>query len=181
LVPVFVALDLERRPQAALAVFVFAASTDILDGLLARMLDQRSKLGAILDPVADKVLGFCALALLVWQQLLPGWLLALVLARDGLMLLGAAVVRRKHLEVPKAPSRIGKYATFGLTCLVVLALVEQWPDAPASVHGYKAVMGLLAAGCVAISTVQYYVRFGYLFFAPAKDPPSSPANPRPLQ
>src|SRR6185436_6046588 len=99
-----------------------AAFSDSLDGLLARVLDQRSKLGAILDPIADKLLAFCALLTLVVERRLPLWLLLILLFRHLCMALGALVVRKNRLEIPTAPTRIGKYATFLLFCLVVLAL-----------------------------------------------------------
>jgi cardiolipin synthase len=168
MVPVFMWLHLAGRPGWALGVFAAAAASDSLDGLLARLLDQRSKLGGILDPVADKVLVLSALVTLVIERRIPGWLLALVVFRDGWMVIGALVVRRKRLEIPTAPSRIGKYATLTLISLVVLALADQVVENDAQLHAYTAVVGFLAGLCVVASTVQYFHRFGYLFFAPAR-------------
>ena len=123
LVPVFVAMHLTGAPLWALGCFALAALSDGIDGFLARLLNQRSKLGGILDPIADKVLILAALCTLVIEHRLPAWLLGLILVRDGWMFVGALMVRWKHLEVPTAPSRIGKYATFTLIVLVVLSLV----------------------------------------------------------
>lgn len=169
MVPVFVGLHLAGRPGWALAVFAAAAASDSLDGFLARLLDQRSKLGGILDPVADKVLVFSALVTLAIERRIPWWLLALVVLRDGWMIVGAVVVRRKRLEIPTAPSRIGKYATLTLLSLVVLALADQIVENDVQLHAYTAVVGFLAGLCVVASTAQYLHRFGYLFFAPGRD------------
>jgi cardiolipin synthase (CMP-forming) len=168
LVPVFVALHLWGRPGWALACFCTAAVSDGLDGLLARALNQRSKLGALLDPIADKLLAFAALCTLVAERRLPLWLLGLIIFRDGWMIFGALTLKHKNLEIPTAPTRIGKYATFSLTVLVVLALADQAVARSALLHAYMVVVGFTAGLCVAVSTLQYFVRFGHLLFAPAR-------------
>jgi cardiolipin synthase (CMP-forming) len=132
--------------------------------------NQRSKLGGILDPVADKMLVFAALFSLALERRLPLWLLGLIAFRDGMMIIGALVVRRKNLEIPTAPTRIGKYATFAMTCLIVLALASLTTESP-TVVAYVAVVGFVAALCVVVSTIQYFARFGYLFFAPRRNKP----------
>lgn len=168
LVPVFVVLHLCGLAGWALVCFGVAAGSDGIDGLLARLLNQRSKLGGILDPVADKVLVSAALLTLMFEHRLPWFLIALIAFRDGWMLIGAWVVKHKNLEIPTAPTRIGKYATFSLTMVVVLALLDQALDTPPKLHAYLMVTGFVATLCVVVSTIQYFARFGYLFFAPAK-------------
>lgn len=165
LVPVFLVLQFLGHPGWALFVFVVAAFSDALDGFLARVLNQRSKFGGVMDPIADKLLVFAALVTLVYAGRLPLFLLALIAFRDGLMIIGALIVRRKRLEIPTSPSRIGKYATFSLTAVVVLSMVGQNLES-AHLEAYTAVVGFIAALCVIVSTVQYLARFGYLFFAP---------------
>lgn len=166
--PVFVALSLAGHTVAALWTFVIAAASDSIDGLLARILDQRSHLGGILDPIADKALVMSALVVLIVEGRLPWWLLGLVVFRDAWMVVGALVVRHKRLEIPTSPSRVGKYATLGLITTVVLALVSQALGQSPLLEAYTAVFGVLAGLCVASSTVQYFHRFGYLFFAPPR-------------
>jgi len=168
MVPAFVVLSLTGHTLAALWTFIIAAASDSLDGLLARLLDQRSHLGGILDPIADKALVLSALLTLVFNGRLPWWLLVMVVLRDGWMAVGALMVQHKRLEIPTAPSRMGKYATLGLIIAVVLALVRQAIGESPRVEAYTAVIGFLAGLCVAASTVQYLYRFGYLFFAPAR-------------
>lgn len=168
MVPVFVVLSLQGHTVAALWIFIVAAVSDSIDGLLARVLNQRSHLGGILDPIADKALVMSALLVTVLSGRLPWWLLALVVFRDGWMVVGALMVRHKRLEIPTAPSRVGKYATLGLLGVTVMALVEQAIGASPLLEAYTAVVGFLAGLCVAASTVQYFYRFGYLFFAPPR-------------
>ncbi len=171
LVPVFVALLILREPLWALVVFAVAMASDAIDGLLARLLHQHSKIGALLDPVADKLLVFAGVVTLTADGRLPPWLLGLIVFRDGAMIVGAVVVKRKRLEIPTRPTRIGKYATFASTCLVVLALASLIVESP-MLAAYTVVVGFIAGLCVLVSTVQYFARFGYLFFAPPRSDPS---------
>jgi cardiolipin synthase (CMP-forming) len=167
LVPVFIALHATSHAQLALLAFAVAMASDVVDGLLARVLHQQSKLGGILDPVADKLLVLAALGALLPSHRVPVWLLALILFRDGMMAIGALVVKKKKLEIPTAPTRIGKYATFSLALFIVLALIRIAADAP-RMDAWVAVVGFIAGLCVAVSTVQYFARWGYLFTAPAR-------------
>ena len=170
-VPVFVALHLGGRPGWALALFLVAALTDSLDGLLARLLHQQSSLGAFLDPLADKLLTGAALIMLFVEHEAPLWMVLLVAFRDGSMVLGAIVVKRKGLDLPAAPSRVGKYATFALTCFIVLGLFDEtFTDSPL-LHAWLLVAGYFTGLCVAISTAQYFLRWGHLWVAPARRTP----------
>jgi cardiolipin synthase (CMP-forming) len=171
LVPVFVVFELTHQPEWALACFSTAAISDGLDGLLARLLNQRTKLGGLLDPIADKVLIIAALVSLVIEKRLPLWLLAITAFRDLLMVAGALMVRYKNLEIPTEPSRLGKYATFFMVCTIILSLVSGISGAPGVLRAYVAVVGFVAALCVIISTAQYFARYGYLWVAPARRRP----------
>ena len=170
-VPVFVSLHLGGRPGWALVVFLSAAVTDWLDGLLARLLDQRTKLGAFLDPLADKLLIGAALIVLFLENEAPLWMVALVAFRDGAMALGAMVVKRKGLELPSRPSRVGKYATFALTCFIVLGLSDETFTNSEALHAWLLVAAYFTGLCVAISTAQYFLRWGHLWVAPARRSP----------
>jgi len=160
LAPVFLVLYVRGDTVRALAAFAAAAATDLLDGLAARVLRQHTRLGAILDPIADKFLAACALFALWGKGRLPLWLPLLVISRDGAIFLGAGLLRTVRRHVPVAPTRIGKYATFTLIATVVLSLTWElldWP--PAEVAPYVAALGLVAAECIAISFVQYSLFF----------------------
>jgi CDP-diacylglycerol--glycerol-3-phosphate 3-phosphatidyltransferase len=95
-------------------VFLVASVTDFLDGWVARHWEGRSRLGAVLDPIADKGLLLSAiitLSLSKWTYAFPLWFPVLVIARDAVILTGCAVVKHLngHLEVH--PSWTGKTAT----------------------------------------------------------------------
>lgn len=171
LAPVFLGHLVEGRTRSALVVFAIAMGSDFLDGLMARLLDQRSKLGGLLDPIADKLLVLTALWAVAFFERVPWWLVGLIAVRDGAMAIGAWVVHRKALELPTAPARLGKYATFALAVLVILALASLEVRSPL-LDAYVVVMGFVSALCVVTSTAQYIARFGYLFFAPPRSRPS---------
>ncbi len=158
LAPVFLVLYARGETVRALAAFAAAAATDVLDGLAARVLAQHSRLGQILDPLADKFLAACALFALWERGRLPLWLPVFVVSRDVAQLLGAAALRTIHRRVPIAPTRIGKYATFALAATVVVSLVwELLAWNPQEAMPYVAALALVSAECVAISFSQYCV------------------------
>jgi cardiolipin synthase len=160
LAPVFLLLYVEGDRLRALAAFAAAAATDVLDGLVARALHQRTRLGAFLDPIADKLLAACALVALAATGRLPWWLPALVVSRDLAQLAGAFLLRTTHHAVPVAPTRFGKYATVALALTVVVALVGDFGAYPGGeVAPFVVAFALLAAQCVAISFAQYFLFF----------------------
>jgi cardiolipin synthase len=164
-VPVFVWAFQMEQYRLALALFVGAAITDGFDGLLARVLHQQTRLGGLLDPVADKLLMLAAVVSLVVHARIPAWVLGIVIFRD--ICLGAAVIvlRATGRPVYPAPTRLGKYATFAFAVALGLALVrESWPVG--GLDGYLAVMLVLAAQCVIASTVQYFARWRRLMHVP---------------
>lgn len=168
LAPVFLVHYVQGDRPRALAAFAAAAATDVLDGLVARALHQRTRLGAFLDPIADKFLAACALIALAVTGHLPVWLPVLVVARDVAQLVAATILRGVHRTIPVAPTRIGKYATFALAVTVVLALAGDY----GGIQGREAApfvmaLALLAAECVAISFVQYALFFARALRAPA--------------
>ncbi|MHB8878919.1 MAG: CDP-alcohol phosphatidyltransferase family protein [Myxococcaceae bacterium] len=161
LLPVFFGLLVTGHPKAAVTCFFVAMASDLLDGLAARVLNQRSRLGALLDPIADKAVLLTGLLSLGVLGRAPWWLVGVVLFRDGALGGGALVVRFRRLELPAAPTRIGKYATFALSAMIVLALAGLTVES-AVLEAYTAVMGFIAGLCVVVSTLQYLARFGHL-------------------
>ncbi len=160
LAPTFLVLYVQGDRVRALAAFAAAAATDLLDGLVARVLRQHTRLGAFLDPIADKVLAACALFALAASRRLPLWLPVLVVVRDVFQLLGAATLRRHHHRIPVAPTRIGKYATFGIAATVLVALAGEFGAIPpAHAASCVAALGLLSAECLVVSWVQYFLFF----------------------
>ena len=171
LVPVFVVFQLTNQPEWALACFATAALSDGLDGLMARLLNQRTKLGGVLDPIADKFLILAALLCLVMEKRLPLWLLWLTGGLDLLAAVGALLVKFKNLEIPTEPSRIGKYSTFFMVCTVILSLISGIQGTPVALRAYVAVLGFVAAMCLVVSAAQYFARYGHLWIAPARPRP----------
>lgn len=114
---------------ASIGIFTLAAVSDWLDGYLARHLGQASHLGALLDPLADKLLMLSALLTLPlsgWRQQLPVWFIVLVVSRD-LVSVGIALLIERlygHCEVKPHPS--GKVTTVLVAAALVWQMLE-WP------------------------------------------------------
>ncbi|MEY2479228.1 MAG: hypothetical protein QOI04_155 [Verrucomicrobiota bacterium] len=111
---------LEWQRFVAVAIFLLAAVSDGLDGYVARHYNQRSALGVILDPIADKGLllsGIITLSISNWSQSdpeygkFPAWFPVLVIARDAVILVGSAVLHLLNGKVHVRPSWTGKVAT----------------------------------------------------------------------
>src|SRR5216683_6796237 len=128
--PFFIISIHYRRYDIALAVLIIAALTDGLDGLLARSLDQKTALGAYLDPIADKLLLSSSFVVLALNRKISWWLTILVLGRDILLLTSAAVILVVAGYRPFPPSIYGKLTTtvqILLVFAVVLLAVTEWP------------------------------------------------------
>lgn len=115
--------------RTALGILVAAGVSDGLDGLLARGLNQRTPLGAYLDPIADKLLLSSSYFVLALKAKVPWWLTILVLGRDLLLLAACAVILLTVGYRPFPPSIWGKAATFFEIFLVVIVLLGAvWSD-----------------------------------------------------
>src|SRR5467141_1907456 len=132
MIPVFVTLaiyygesiqrgdPLEWQRFAAIIVFLLAAASDGLDGYVARRYNQRSSLGVILDPIADKGLllsGIITLSISNWSEIdpeygkFPTWFPVLVISRDAILIVGAAILYLLNGKVHVKPNWTGKVAT----------------------------------------------------------------------
>ena len=120
-VPFAVAL-LAAQYRLALVIFFVAAATDAFDGFLAREFDWRTRLGAIADPLADKVLLIAAYLMLTLTGVLPYWLFWLVLGRDLLIVIGGVAYHYGIGRFDLQPSLAGKFNTL-IQILVVLAII----------------------------------------------------------
>jgi cardiolipin synthase (CMP-forming) len=145
MIPVFVTLaiyygesiqrgdPLEWQRFAAIAVFLLAAASDGLDGYVARRYNQRSALGVILDPIADKGLllsGIITLSISNWSQSdpdygkFPIWFPVLVITRDAVILVGSAVLHLLNGKVQVKPSWTGKVATVCQMCAIAWVMLQ---------------------------------------------------------
>jgi cardiolipin synthase (CMP-forming) len=119
LIPVFVALIVDRDSSGAPGIVLFGAvvATDWVDGVIARRTGQVSDIGKVLDPLADRCAIAAGLIALVIRGAFPWWAAALVLARDAAVLIvGAVALTRRNVRIDVR--WIGKLATFSLMCAV---------------------------------------------------------------
>ena len=105
----------EHLRYSAIAVFVIASLSDALDGWIARNFNQRTTLGAILDPLADKLLlvaAVCILSFSAWPVRLPLWFVIILISREILTIVGAFVIQFAAGKVTIQPHWTGKISTF---------------------------------------------------------------------
>lgn len=121
--PLFVIFLIRNQHGYALLVFAFAGVSDGLDGLIARWLNQRSDLGAVLDPIADKLLLTAAYITLGILRDIPGWLAVLVISRDVLIVTGIAVLTFADIHFDIRPSLISKWTTVFQILMVGVSLL----------------------------------------------------------
>jgi cardiolipin synthase len=127
--PIFLILISYERYKWALLVLVIAGFSDGIDGLIARKFNQRSSLGAYLDPIADKLLLSSSFLILAFKKELAWWLTILVLSRDVLILIVAVVIILVFGYRPFPPSIFGKLTTFFQIILVFcVVLGAAYPD-----------------------------------------------------
>ena len=127
--PIFLILIAYDRYRWALLVLIVSGLSDGIDGLLARSLNQRSALGAYLDPIADKLLLSSSFVLLAFKKQLAWWLTILVLSRDVLILIVAVVILLVSGYRPFPPSIYGKLTTASEIILVFLVVLgAAYPD-----------------------------------------------------
>ena len=121
-VPGVAGLILQQRWDAACWLFLAAAVSDGIDGLLARWLNQLTQLGAALDTVADKALGVVTLVMLTQVGAIPLWVTLAILLRDSIIVLGALSYRglAGHLDIH--PTWLGKTHMFAELSLLSLVL-----------------------------------------------------------
>ncbi|WP_455242189.1 CDP-alcohol phosphatidyltransferase family protein [Petrachloros mirabilis] len=122
LIPVYVGLLIYERFDQAMIVLLVAGITDALDGTIARASNQRTRLGAFLDPLADKLLltsGFITLSII---HVIPSWVTIVVVSRDAMLLLGTAVAQLTESPINISPTFLGKGTTFLQLSYVLLVI-----------------------------------------------------------
>ena len=163
-VPVFIALFLTGHLGAALGVFIGAMFTDWLDGIAARALKQFTRIGAIMDPIADKLMGMAAMGLLCWSQHLPLWLLYLLLFREVCIFSAIGILTRTGRSYAIRPTRFGKYATFFLAATTIYALLQAARGS--GITPALMALTLISAQCILVSWAQYLAMFVELMRRP---------------
>ncbi|HSH28265.1 MAG TPA: CDP-alcohol phosphatidyltransferase family protein [Thiohalobacter sp.] len=136
LVPPIVLLLLRGQFGLALLLFLLAGFSDGLDGFLAKRYGWTTRLGGLLDPLADKLLLVSCYITLGGLGVIPVWLVAVVVARDLIILAGAAVYHMRIAALEAEPSVISKINTLAQILLVLIALGAQIDLVPAAWLGY---------------------------------------------
>jgi len=155
LVPIFVIYVIHDRLLPALVVFAIAGVSDGVDGFVARVFNQKSKLGSYLDPLADKFLLVAAFITLAIRDLLPPWLMVIVISRDVLILLGVLILFLMRVEIIIRPSILSKVNTcMQLVSVFVVLCRDHLPlIAPLSGHIFW------LTGALTIGSGLHYMRF----------------------
>lgn len=142
MVPVIVVLLNQQEYSLALFVFALAGLTDGLDGWIAKTFHFESRLGAMLDPIADKLLLVSTYTMLAVLGDIPFWLLILVLFRDLLIVGGYWILVAMDRKAEIQPIWVSKFNTFFQIMLVVLVLIHQ--------SGWMMLEGLISATIVIV-------------------------------
>jgi len=131
-VPIFVWLILTYQDNWALVILTFSGVSDYLDGMIARRFNLVSRVGQLLDPLADRLYILSTLLGLAWREIIPWWLVAILVSREvfGTVLL---MIVRHHGYRALPVHFIGKSATFDLLCAFPLILLGQSDSMFASV------------------------------------------------
>lgn len=155
LIPVFVTLLVYRRAAEALLVFCLASLTDLLDGYIARSRGRQTRLGAFLDPVADKLLLTSAFVTLTYLKVVPFWIAAVVVSRDLVLSVGVLVIHVAGGTVHPTPSWLGKLSTLLQMATILAAMLSfywtAWPQLPR-------LLAWAAAAFTVSSGLQYIVQ-----------------------
>lgn len=159
----------ENRFDMALLLFFIAGFSDGLDGYLAKKYDWHTRIGALLDPIADKLLVAGTFIVLAVTAHIPVWLAVLVISRDIVIIGGATAYNFLIRPVEGQPTRISKLNTAMQLLFILFVLTREafaWPD--------KITITIIGAGIVVtvvISGMDYVLKWARL--ALTKDDPES--------
>ncbi|MBE0537638.1 MAG: CDP-alcohol phosphatidyltransferase family protein [Phycisphaerae bacterium] len=162
-------LNMHETPAlryAALAIFVVMAASDAIDGYIARIKKQTSRLGAFLDPLADKLLITCAAILLAIPEtavegyMLPPTVVVLIIGKDLLLSLGCVIIYLITSNLRIVPVSVGKLGTALQLAMVTAILIA--PDVHPVFPPWIYLMGFLwwSAAAIAVAATIIYIRRG---------------------
>ena len=140
LAPVFIFSILYYKEEGLFSflpatIFGIAVFSDAVDGFVARRFNQKTELGTILDPIADKLLLISAFACLSMVRTLPAalrmpaWLPVIVISRDAIIVLGAVIIHMMTGKIKITPSPLGKITTF-FQMMTVMSTLLRFPFLP---------------------------------------------------
>ena len=176
LAPVFIIFLINDDLSSALFLFLLCMASDCADGMIARLLNQKSKLGTYLDPLADKLLLVAAFVVLAARGNLPSWLTVMVISRDIMILLGVVVLFLNGFDLSIKPSIISKINTcFQFTTVVAVLSGGNLP-LPAAFYLYLYYLTALFT----VASGLDYMRYGFQMMGEgtvnAKKASQSPKN-----
>ncbi len=159
LTPALVILLLRHDYANALAVFAVAGITDALDGAVARLMKQKTRTGAVLDPIADKALLASSYITLAVMGHIPEWLAVLVISRDVIILFGVLILILFHNGVEIKPTVLSKCTTLAQLATIFLVLVHM----AAGWEGRILDFAFLATGLFTLASGLHYMYRGVAF------------------
>lgn len=124
--PAIAILLLYKYMAAAIALFLLAGITDGLDGFVARTRGQRTALGMVLDPLADKLLLMSAVVVLTVLKELPRWFTIIIVSRDVILIGGSVILYMFVGKMSMPPSWLGKFTTGFQIATVLLAMLDNF-------------------------------------------------------
>ena len=128
LVPLFAyVLVVLKMHWVALAIFLFAGLTDIVDGFIARKFNMITKIGKVYDPLVDKLMQITAVICLAHENIIPDWVIWFILFKEGTMILGGIFLYCHNVVIPS--DWYGKGATVAFYTVMFLVIV--FPEMPA--------------------------------------------------
>jgi len=155
--PIAVALA-NHRWDLAIALFGVAAFSDAADGFLAKRFGWQSELGAVLDPLADKLLMATAFVILAYSRLVPLWLMATAIARDIIIVVGALLYRYCLGPLSVRPSVVSKFNTLCQAAFILAVVGRQGLSMPS--QWVLTLLGALMFVTVVISGIDYVLIYG---------------------
>ena len=171
LTPLFIICLIKGLYQGALLIFTLAGVTDGLDGLIARLFNQKTAIGSLLDPLADKFLLISAFVTLAIQNMAPAWLAVVVISREVvLIMIGIVILALSKLPHAIRPSMVSKCTTVSqLATIFILLLSVQTTALEHTLLPLYSLTTLLS-----IVSGLHYVYLGIQIIASAEDGPGSP-------
>jgi cardiolipin synthase len=156
-VPIAVAL-LNHRLPATIGLFGVAAVSDAADGFLAKRFSWQSELGAVLDPAADKLLLATVFVALAYLRLIPLWLMAVAVARDGIIVAGALLYRFFVGPLAMRPSVVSKFNTLCQVAFIMAVIGKEEFALPPD--WAVLIVGALVFVTTVVSGIDYVLIYG---------------------
>lgn len=172
LVLFFIYLAVQERYRAAILVLLIAGFTDFLDGLVARRFHMRTRLGSILDPLADKFLMFVSFLFLSSRNVIPWSLTGIVFAKDFWVILGALVLNLMKIRLYYKPTILSKATTASQISVLVTSFSgvvfrHEGVEIPEAIGLFLVSANsflLTLAAVLTLSTMVQYTYMGYKFY-----------------